>query len=160
MTVCTAQNSPILEPLIYGLLAASYPLLYSSSSRIRLHTARAFHVGWGGALVPPIRLAPLPWLQHINQTIPEDSHVIPFSGRVWPTPPADAPSLDAEPYLVPQPALLEFVAPEGLRIALRNPKVSPIDRQQTILPDITHQSVLKLDLLGQGMKDELQWFNK
>jgi hypothetical protein len=149
--VCTRQNGPIFEPLVHGLLAASYPLLNFSSSRIRQETARSFYVGWGGAFVPPIRLTLFAWLQPRHQRIPENGEVIPYSGGIWPAPPANVACFNTEPHLVSQPALLELEATERLRIAHRNPKVGPIDRQQTIPSIIPHLPVLKFDLVG-GMK--------
>jgi hypothetical protein len=148
VTVRAGQNSPIFEPLVDALLSASYPLLNFFSSGIRLHNIWAFDVGWGGALIAPIRLAPSPLLQHPDQPIPENREVIPLSWGIRPAPPADAPRLDAECHLIPQTALLELVTPKGLRIALRNPEVGSGHREQTIFLDISLLPVFKFDLKG------------
>ena len=90
-------------------------------------------VGWGGALIAPICLALLSWLQHHCQRIPKDCQVIPnsWSWSVRSSPPADIPCQYKQPHLVPQPALFELVAPKKLTTSHCNPKVGSVDRQQT-----------------------------
>ncbi len=64
MTVHSRQNGPNFKPLVDSLLPAPNPLLYFRGVWVGLHDTRAFHVGWGGALIAPIRLTPLARLQH------------------------------------------------------------------------------------------------
>jgi|688.fasta_scaffold414501_2 hypothetical protein len=146
MTVRGRQNRPIFEPLIHRLLPAPNPLLYFSDVRVGPTYTRTFDVGWGGALVAPIRLAPLSRLQHQRQRIPEDCQVVPNSRSVRPAPPADIPRQYTQPHLIPQPALFEFITPKGLAISHRNPKVGSVHRQQTIPANISHLPVFKLNL--------------
>ena len=146
MTVRGRQNCPIFKPLIHRLLPAPNPMLYFRSVRVGSTYTRAFDVGWGRALIAPICLAPLSRLQHHCQRIPEDCQVIPNSWSVRSAPPADIPRQYTQPHLVPQPALFELVAPKKLAISHCNPKVSSVDRQQTILPNISHLPVFKLNL--------------
>ncbi len=58
------QNGPIFEALVHSLLLAPNLLLYLSGVWVSFHNTGAFYVGWGRALVAPIHLIPLPWLQH------------------------------------------------------------------------------------------------
>ena len=78
VTVGCRQNCPILESLIDGFLPTPYPLLYFSGVWICLQNTWAFDVGWGGALVAPIRLTLLSRLQHRHQRVPENFQVIPI----------------------------------------------------------------------------------
>jgi hypothetical protein len=64
--------------------------------------------------------------------------------------------LNGQPHLIPQLDLFELVTPKGLGIALCNQKVSSVNRQQTISPNISLLPVLKFDLGGE-MKDELRF---
>ncbi len=61
--------------LVDGLLPTPYPLLYFRSVRVCLQNTWAFDVGWGGALIAPIHLTPLPRLQHLYQRVPENQQV-------------------------------------------------------------------------------------
>ena len=105
-------------------------------------------MGWGGALIAPIRLAPLSRLQHHLETVPENGQVIPLPWGIRPTPPANISRLDAQPHLIPQPTLFKFVAPKRLRIAHCDPEVGSVDRKQAVVSDVSHLPVIKLNLMS------------
>jgi len=85
-----------------------------------------FDVGWGGALVAPIRLTTLPRLQHRHQRVPENCQVSPIPRGIRPTPPANISRQDAQPHLIMKTTLLELVAKKRLQVAHRDPEIGSV----------------------------------
>ena len=120
-----------------------------------LNATRTFHKPRGTpTVVPSVSLAPLTFLQMFCQCIFEDHIVIPFSWRVWSTPPANVTCLNTQTNLISIPTLLELVAVIPLWICLRQAKVCTVHREQAVIEGILFLPILKQDLdVGVG------WYN-
>ena len=146
MTVRGRKNCPILEPFVDRLLPASYPLLYFCRCRVCLNNTRTLCIDWGGALVAPICLTPLSWLQSRDQCIVKNHIIVPHTWGVWPNPPANVSRPDAQSHLVTQTTLFKFITPKTLHITHRNTKVGTIHRKETVVSYVTPLPVLEFNL--------------